>query len=204
MDTGSFENFDSFISKLVQYLASTQKKERLSVNIEPVYMESDNILIEAQYFDQNYVFDPAGQLEIKLENKEAGTSINAEMLASGNRFVFEIENLEPGEYSFEIREINSGLIKRGSFMVIENNIEQQFTSANLQGMQNLAKNNNSQLYFLNDVESLINSLIAEDVYVSVQKSREKTLPLINWKILLFFLILSLGTEWFMRKYFGLI
>ncbi|HSJ12249.1 MAG TPA: hypothetical protein VK916_06160, partial [Gillisia sp.] len=204
VDTGSFENFDSFISKLVQYMASTQKKERLSVNIEPVYLESENILIEAQYFDQNYVFDPAGQLEIKLENKEEGTRINAEMLASGNRFVFETENLEPGDYSFEIREIKSGLIKRGRFMVIENNIEQQFTSANLQGMQDLAKNNMSQLYFLNDAESLINSLIAEDVYVSVQKSREKTLPLINWKILLFFLILSLGTEWFMRKYFGLI
>ena len=204
VETGSFENFDAFISKLVQYLASTQKKERLSINIEPVYLESENILIEAQYFDQNYVFNPSGRLEIKLENKETGTGINAEMMVSGNRFVFEIDDLEPGEYSMEIKEINSGILKRGSFMVIENNIEQQFTSANLSGMQNLAVNNSTQLYYLNDPQSLINSLLAEDVYVSVQKSREKTLPLINWKILLFFLILSLGTEWFTRKYFGLI
>jgi len=89
-------------------------------------------------------------------------------------------------------------------MVIENNIEQQFTSANISAMKNLAENNSAALYYLNDPESLIERLMTEDVYVSVQKSREKTLPLINWKILLFFLILSLAAEWFMRKYFGLI
>jgi len=204
VESGSFENFDNFISKLVQFLANTKKKERLSVNLEPVYLQGESIQIEALYFDQNYVFNPSGQLELKLQNNKSGETISGSMLASSNRFVFEIDNLEPGDYSYEIKEINSGILKRGNFMVIENNIEQQFTSANISAMKNLAENNSAAIYYLNDPESLIERLITEDVYVSVQKSREKTLPLINWKILLFFLILSLAAEWFMRKYFGLI
>ncbi|QED36867.1 VWA domain-containing protein [Antarcticibacterium arcticum] len=204
LETGTFENFDNFISKLVQFLANTQKKERLSVNLEPVYLQGENLQIEALYFDRNYVFDPSGQLEIKLENQESGELVAGAMLASANRYVFEIDNLVPGEYSYEIKEIKSRILKRGNFIVIENNIEQQFTSANISAMKNLAENNAASLYFLNDPESLIKRLMTEDVYVSVQKSREKTLPLINWKILLFFLVLSLAAEWFMRKYFGLI
>lgn len=204
IETGSFESFDNFISKLVQFLANTQKKERLSINIEPVYLQGENIQIEALYFDQNYIFNPSGQLEIKLENRESGAQVKAAMLPSATRFVFEIDNLVPGEYSYEIKEIKSGIVRNGNFIVVENNIEQQFSSANISALKNLAENNAASLYYLNDPESLIKRLMTEDVYLSVQKSREKTLPLINWKILLFFLILCLAAEWFMRKYFGLI
>ncbi|HSP40648.1 MAG TPA: hypothetical protein VLN46_04380 [Gillisia sp.] len=204
VDTGSFESFDNFIGKLVQYLASTQKRDRLTFEAEAVYLENESILITARYFDQNYVFNPGGELEIEIRNMATEEMVRAPMLLSNNRFGFETGTLVPGEYSFSIREVNSGISRTGNFVVLEYNIEQQFSSANLKGMQNLASNNSGQLYFLNTGEELIEELLRDNTYVSVQKSREKIIPLVHWKILLLLLVASLATEWFTRKYFGLI
>ncbi len=204
VDTGSFEDFDNFMSKLVQYLASSQKRDRLTFEAETVYLENETILITARYFDQNYVFNPGGELEIEIRNKANEDVLRAPMLLRNNRFGFETASLIPGEYGFTIREVNSGISRIGNFVVLEYNVEQQFSSANLKGMRNLAANNSGELYFLNTGEELIEELLRDNTYVSVQKSREKIIPLVHWKILLLLLVASLATEWFMRKYFGLI
>lgn len=204
VDTGSFEDFDNFISKLIQYLASTQKRDRLTFETEAVYLENENILISARYFDQNYVFNPGGELEIEIRNIASEEKVSAAMLLKNNRFDFETSSLLPGDYTFTIKEINSNISRSGNFVVLEYNIEQQFSSANLSGMQNLATNNSATLYFLNSREDLIRELMNDNSYVSIQKSREKTIPLVHWKFLLLLLVASLATEWFMRKYFGLI
>jgi hypothetical protein len=204
LDTGSFEDFDNFTGKLVQYLASTQKRDRLTIEAEAVYLENETILITARYFDQNYVFNPAGEMEIEIRNTGTEETVQAPMLLVNNRFGFETTTMEPGEYEFTIREITSGISRNGNFVVLEYNVEQQFSSANLSGMQNLASNNSGQLYFLNSGKELIEQLLTDKTYVSVQKNREKIIPLVHWKILLLLLVVSLATEWFMRKYFGLI
>lgn len=204
INSGSFENFDDFMSKLVQYLAGTQKRDRLTFDAEAVYLENENILITARYFDQNYVFNANGQLELEIKKQETGEVINAPMLLKNNRFEFETASLSPGEYNFTLREVNSGISRNGNFVILEYNIEQQFASANVKGMQDLAANNGSQLYFIDSAADLITNLLSDNSYVSVQKSREKTVPLVDWKILLLLLVASLATEWFVRKYFGLI
>lgn len=204
VDTGSFEQFDTFIGKVVQYLTGTQKRNRLTVENETVYLENENILISAQYFDQNYMFNSNGQLEIRIENIYTGKELRASMLPENNRFKFEVENLKAGDYKFEIKEQTSGISRQGNFTVLEYNVEQQFTSANSSKLKLLADNNSSELFYLNDPQGLIQYLLQQDRFISVQKSREKSVPLIDWKLLLVLLVLFLGTEWFMRKYFGLI
>ncbi len=204
VDNGSFDDFDTFIGKLVQYLASSQKRDRLTIDAEAVYLENETILITGRYFDENYVFNPEGELEIEVLNLSSEAVLNAPMLLRNNRFVFETSTLSPGEYAFTVKEIQSGISKSGNFVVLEYNVEQQFTSANLKGMQTLASNNSGELYFLNNSDELMGELLRDNTYVSVQKNREKTIPLVDWKILLLLLVASLATEWFMRKYFGLI
>ena len=41
-------------------------------------------------------------------------------------------------------------------------------------------------------------------YQTIQKSNKNTVPLIDFKILLLVIVLSLAIEWFLRKYNGLI
>ncbi len=204
VDSGSFEAFDDFIGKLIQYLASTKKRDRLSYDVEPFYPENEQILISAQFFDENYVFNPNGDIIIQLENSENGTKVEAGMLLDSNRYKFEAKDLEPGDYTFKIIEQKTGISRSGGFSILEYNVEQQFSSADISKLQALAKNNESGLYYLNDISSLKNHLLSQEAYASIQKSHEKYVSLIHWKFLLALLVLSLGIEWFLRKYFGFI
>lgn len=204
LDSGSFEPFDNFTGKLVQYLASTKKRDRLSFEVEPFYPENEQVQISAQFFDENYGFDPMGEVIIKLENSGTGTIIETGMLLDSNRYKFEAEDLEPGDYNLRITEQHTGISRVGSFSILEYNVEQQFSSANILKLQALAQNNESALYYLNDGTSLKEHLLSQEAYVSIQKSHEKNVSLINWKFLLALLVLSLGIEWFLRKYFGFI
>ena len=204
VNSGSFETFDNFIGKLIQYLASTKKRDRLSFDAEAFYPENEQFQISAQFFDQNYIFDPTGDLIIKFENSETGTKTEAGMLLDSNAYKFEAENLEPGEYTLRIIEQKTGISRSGSFSILDYNVEQQFSSANISNLQALAQNNESTIYYLNDATSLKEQLLSQEAYVSIQKSHEKNVSLINWKFLLALLVLSLGIEWFLRKYFGFI
>ena len=203
-DTGSFEAFDNFFGKLVQYLSSTQKRDRLTVDTGSFYAENEEVIISARYFDENYEFFAGGQLLVKLTNTSTEVELESQMLLNNNRYTFRIDDLSPGEYEYEVREISSRLSKKGSFSVIPYNVEQQFGSANLSKLQNFAGSTGGELTYLNTQDNLLAKLLEDNRYLPVQKSREKTVPLISWKFLLILLILSLSAEWFTRKYFGLI
>ena len=51
---------------------------------------------------------------------------------------------------------------------------------------------------------MINDLLSDSRFATIQKSSKKIVPLIDWKYLLALIALSLATEWFIRKYNGLI
>lgn len=200
----TFEDFDNFIGKFIQYLSSNKKRDRLTFEAEPIYFENDKILISAQFFDENYVFSPNGNLNLYIENMVSKERFEAQMLPNTNFYELELENLEPGDYQFTIKEETSGIQRKGAFSVLEFNVEQQYASANFKKLNFLARNNSGNLYFLNQIQQIIEDLLTNKRFVPVQKSREKTVPLINWKFLLILLVLSLSSEWFTRKYFGLI
>lgn len=200
----SFETFDNFIGKYIQYLSSSKKRDRLTVENEPFYLENERIAISAQYFDENYVFKPDATINISVINTESNKKVEAQMLPRTNFYSAEFENLQAGEYNFSVKEVNSGILRTGKFSVLEFNVEQQFSSADYRKMNYLAQNNSSELFMLNEQKRLIAKLLEDNRFLPVQKIHEKNVPLINWKFLLLLLVLSLSAEWFTRKYFGLI
>ena len=46
--------------------------------------------------------------------------------------------------------------------------------------------------------------LKDERYLPIQKSSKNIVPLIDWKYLLFLIVLTLAIEWFLRKYNGLI
>ena len=88
--------------------------------------------------------------------------------------------------------------------ILDFNIEQQFINANVQKLEQLATNTDGAIYFDSEANQLITNLISDNRFSSIQKIIKKTVPLIDIKIGLLVLILSLAIEWFIRKYKGLI
>jgi hypothetical protein len=203
LDNNSFEEFDNFMSKLIQYLASKKRRDRLVMEYEPFYLDNQDIEISAQYFNKNYEFNNQANLEIAIKNDSTNAVLTLPLINFNTNYSIKINNLEPGDYSFSLTADNE--IKRsGKFKVLAYNVEKQFMSANLKKLKTISTNEKGQLYIPDNYSLLIENLANNDKYKGIQKSIKKVVPLIEFKYLLALLALSLAMEWLIRKYNGLI
>ena len=200
----SFNAFDDFIGKLIQYLASKKQKSRLNLDYESFYNGSGNIIFKAEFFDKNYVFDTRETLNVTITNKTSKDRKTFPLILKNNNYQVDLSSLPPSEYSFTVRASKENISKSGSFQILEYNVEQQFLNANVTKLQQLATNSLGSSYFIDNTRGLVNDLLNDNRYVPIQKSSKNIIPLIDWKYLLAIIALSLSLEWFIRKYNGLI
>ncbi|QNJ98691.1 VWA domain-containing protein [Constantimarinum furrinae] len=202
--TEGFQEFDNFIGKTVQYLASNKRRSRLEVSSETFYYNNNPIRISAQYFDKNFVFDPRASLTISVVNTETEARTVFPLLLKNNYYDVDLNTLPAGEYRYTISVQDEAVARSGNFTILDFNVEQQFLNADVTKLQSIATNTGGSSYFITETDDLIADLLANDQFTAVQKSEQKTVPLIDWKYLLALIVLSLASEWFIRKYNGLI
>jgi len=204
LDNGSFEDFDNFIGKLIQYLNSNQRKTRLKVNYESFYNGNDDIRVTAQYFNKNYEFDSNATLRITLTNKETKAVTELPFVLSNSNYQVNLSGIEAGDYAFTVRANGENVSKSGELKILDYNVEKQFLNANIDKLKSVANASNGEIYFIDDTSTLISDLIADSRFATIQKSAKKVVPLIDFKYLLAFIVFCLSAEWFIRKYNGLI
>lgn len=200
----SFNDFDLFIDKLIQYLNSNSSKKSLVVDYESFYNSGELIEITAQYFNKNYELDENAQLTIQLTNKETKATKSYNFLKSNLDYKVAFDNLEKGTYNFTVKEKESNSSFSGSFEILEFDFEKQFVNPDKTRLEQLAINTAGKVYYPNQLDMLIKSLKDTDKYLPIEKEIIKKTPLIDWKWLLIFIVALLSIEWFTRKYNGLL
>ena len=203
VDTKSFEKFDIFIGKTIQFLASKDTKKSLIVNHESFYNSGDKIEITAQYFNKNYEFDEKARLSISVTNKDNKKVNKYDLLKTNNAYKVNLDGLSAGKYDFTVKELNSNSIYKGSFEVLDFDIEKQFVNPDADKLSQLALQTKGKLFFPDKIDELIKTLVADENYKPVQKAIVKKTPLVDWVWLLIIITSSLTFEWFIRKYNGL-
>jgi hypothetical protein len=200
----SFEDFDLFTDKIIQFLVTNASKKNLNVTYESFYNSGESIEITAEYFNKNYEFDDKAQLTIQVVNSKTKATKKYDLLKATNSYKVNLDGLEAGNYSFKVTEKQSNSSFLGSFEVLDFEIEKQFVNPDRNRLEQLATNTNGKVYYPNQIENLIKSLVENDNYIPVQKATIKKSPLIDWIWLLILAIIALATEWFIRKYNGLL
>jgi hypothetical protein len=184
LNTESFNSFDNFVNKLVQYLSSNKKRNRLNIDYKSFYNGSDDVIITAQYFNKNYEFDSNGALSIALRNKNNGAAKEVPLLLSDGNYRVDLSGIEPGTYQFTISHNSELVSATGEFQVLEYNVEQQFLNADIDKLSLLADNSTGEVFYSNEVNQLINALLSDNRFATIQKSTKNIVPLIDWKYLL--------------------
>jgi hypothetical protein len=200
----SFEDFDLFTDKIIQFLVSNSSKKNLNVTYESFYNSGESIEIIAEYFNKNYEFDEKAQLTIQVTNSKTKATKKYDLLKATNSYKVNLDGLEAGNYSFKVTEKQSKTSFMGSFEVLNFEIEKQFVNPDKNRLEQLATNTNGKVYYPNQIENLIQSLLEDENYIPIQKETIKKSPLIDWIWLLLLAIATLATEWFTRKYNGLL
>ncbi|WP_293872109.1 hypothetical protein [Flavobacterium sp.] len=200
----NFIDFDLFLDKTIQYLASNNARKSLVVTHERFYNSGENIEITAQYFNKNYELDEKARLTITVTNTKTKQVKNYDLLKSSTSFQANLDGLAPGNYSFTVKELNSNSVYSSNFEVLDFDIEKQFVNPDWNKLNQLSIQTHGKTFLSNQVETLIQQLLADDSYKAIQKTLIKKSPLIDWIWLLVVIAIALASEWFIRKYNGLI
>ena len=204
VDTKSYEKYDLFVDKTIQFLASTDTKKSLVVNHESFYNSGDAIVITAQFFNKNYEFDEKARLTLSVTNKKTKLNKKYDFLKTNNSFKVNLDGLSAGQYTFSVKELNTNTVYNGYFEILDFDIEKQVVNPDFKKLQQVASQTQGQVYLPNQISTLIEKLIADDHYKAVEKAIVKKTPLVDWIWLLILIVAALTAEWFIRKYHGLL
>ncbi|HBK71817.1 MAG TPA: hypothetical protein DDZ39_09220 [Flavobacteriaceae bacterium] len=201
LKNNSFIAFDNFFSKLIQYLASSKKSSRLDIDYKPIIFANKDVVIKAQPFDANYAFVKNSVLSLTLTNKRTKEQRKIPFTLKNTHFEVVLSDLKTGDYNFSVI-TNDNRSKYGNFTVLPYDVEQQFTSANTKDLKSLANNSKGVFFTIKNTKSLIQHLLEDKQYHTIQKSKEHLISIINWKWLLPLILFLFSLEWFIRKYYG--
>lgn len=204
VDHQSFEKYDVFIDKIVQFLASSTSRKSLVVTHESFYNSGEAIAINVQYFNKNYEFDEKARLTISVTNAATKQTKNYDLLKGNNSFSVNLDGLTAGKYNFSVKELNTNTSYSGHFEILDFDIEKQFVNPDVLKLKQLALQTNGKAFFEDQSAELIKTLLENKEYKSIEKNIATKTPLIDWIWLLIILVALLTTEWFVRKYNGLL
>jgi hypothetical protein len=202
LENRDYKNFDDLIGAHIQYLASGKKRDRLSIDVQSVYEQNNNIKLRATYLDKNYEFDSKAILNIVLVSISNNEKIVRPFIASSTNYVVNLNGIESGDYSYIVKVQNSPLSVSGFFKVLDYNVEKMVSNASSRQFQEVVGVNN--VYYGNQFKKLIVDLKNGAALKPVERRINDYFGLIDFEYLLFLLFVLLGVEWFSRKYNGLI
>lgn len=200
----SFEKYDVFIDKIIQFLASNNSKKSLVVEHESFYNSGEAIAITAQFFNKNYEFNEKARLTIAVTNTKTKQTKNYDLLKGNNSYKVNLDGLKAGSYTFTVKELNSKTMYSSSFEILDFDIEKQFVNPDVEKLTQLATQTQGKAFFPDQVDVLIKTLLENDEYKAIEKNIVTKTPLIDWIGLLVLISILLATEWFVRKYNGLL
>ena len=198
--TGSHDDFNGLVEKMVVFTSLQVGKERFRVTAQPVYTAGEAVQLEAELYNDNY--EPVNTPEVEIEIiGSASTSYTFNR--RGNGYVLRLGALEPGAYRYSATTTLAGKEYKatGSFAVEEVNLEEVTLVADHALMHTLAATTGGTMLAADSLARLPDLLAARDDIRSVIYSHTRYTDLLNvpWVLLLIILLFTL--EWGVRKYF---
>ena len=129
---------------------------------------------------------------------------NYDLLKGNNSFKVNLDGLSAGQYNFNVKELNSKTTYSSHFEILDFDIEKQFVNPDVEKLSQLATQTQAKVHYPNQVEAVIKTLLENQNYKAIQKEIVTKSPLIDWVWLLILIAISLASEWFVRKYNGML
>ena len=198
----TFKYFDRFIGNIIQYASNNKIRDRLDIDIKSSYNINSEISINAFYVDENYQFDNRATLLFTLLNKNTNQKRTLPFSLSNASYQLNLSSLNPGKYEYIISVDGQNISKKGKFVVNDFFVEKQFTRANSDKLDLLAKKTKGELYFEDNYNLLVDRLVNDKKFEIQNRSIEIISNPINFRWIMILLIFLLSIEWLIRKYMG--
>ncbi len=197
------EVFADLMQKMVQYMASKENRNFFRVFGKTDFKENENILFDAEVYNESYELVNTEKVSMSIKDGE-GIVKKFDFTPTSNAYRLDAGRFAVGNYTWEANVTSNGKAhsQTGEFSVSSLNIEMVQSIANHQMLNNLSTESNGKLFYPGEWDKLADALMNSEDIVSTTRSTKETLPLIEYKIIFFLLVLLLGAEWFTRKRMG--
>ena len=197
------DQFNELISKIIQYLAVTEDKSRFRVTAKNLYPETENIIIDAELYNESYELINTPEAIITIKNAE-GKSFPYSFSRTANAYRLDAGKIPPGDYTFQASTNFGGkkLEKSGSFTVSQINIESINTRADYGVMTRLANETDGEFFLANQLDMIPDKIKSRDDIRPLTYSTGQLKSLSDFKWIFFLILAFLAGEWFIRKFFG--
>ena len=195
--------FDELFLKLSQYLILKEDKSLFRLEYEKQYEENNDVVFRAVLYNESYELVNDKEVGLKLFD-DRGKEYHFQFSKEENQLFLRLRDLDPGTYNFIANVQGSDLIKKGVFDIKKTQIEQLGLSANHQVLEKIALLSKGQVFYMNNIQNLIEVIKTSNYNQNVIHSKEKLEGVINISWVLLILLILISIEWFVRKYNGLI
>lgn len=203
IQNGTHSNFDDLLGKMFQYLTAQTDRGKFRVDWNNFYAENENIEFGAMLMNDSYepITDPEVTLQITDIQKQ---KFNYTFSAGENRYSLRVGNFVPGVYSFEAKASIAGeeLIKRGSFVVTDVKLEDVNLVANHRLLNIIASESGGNSYSPGNFSEIVDVIKKSESVKPIVYTRRNYTDLIDYFPLMILISILLGTEWFLRKFWG--
>ena len=203
MENSSFDNFDSFIMKIIRYISIDKKNKRFDVQWENRYFEFDEVVLNAQFYNASYeaVNDANIELEVKNEN---GDKYNYSFINNGDSYSVSMGRMQAGKYSFvaKVKYNSKEYIQKANFYVEAVELEGSDLLARHDLLRNISYASDAKFFVSEDYDKLADDIINRKDIVDIETQVLQYKDLINSPLLLLLIIILLSVEWFVRKQTG--
>jgi len=199
----SFDNFDMFVKKTVQYLSANIKNETFIVEHKVEYTTNNNIQISAKLYNKSYEVVNTPEVKLSVKNKE-GKLYHYIFEKYYDNYRINLGKLPEGDYSLKAETEFAGekYLKTSNFSVVKTNIESLNTVANFDLLKHISNKYNGEFFKIYEIEKLKSIIKNNKDITSVAHTQDYLSDIINniWFFIL--LILLASSEWVIRKYSG--
>ncbi len=195
--------FDSWVSKIINYLLSTSNKDRFRIIAKSIYQSTEAINLQAELLNQSGELINSPDIEITI-NSNKGFSGKFFFSRTGNAYTLSLGQLPPATYTYSATALlkDNPLTAKGTFTVEKSDIEMQNLTANHDLLKEISSFSGGRFFTFNNLDSLDKILLSEQINQTYYTIEKITIPLIQSWIYLIIIIALLSFEWFIRKYMG--
>jgi hypothetical protein len=198
------EVFSEFFAKVNQFLVQKKNTSNLRVSIPKRCVINEDILIKAEFYNEALELITKPKIAFQLIDAK-GKKSELEFAAGNQQYLLQLGKLKAGLYKWKASTTFAGkkYQKSGSFVVEAIQLEKLDNRANHQLLNQLAANSNGKiLYTLKNTQQLLKDLEKRDDITTVSYEQAEVSSILDFVFLLIFLLLLLGTEWFIKRWNG--
>ena len=199
--------FDSFVLSGVKWLNAKGKNKQVTIRTtKKVYSLGENVEFTGQVYDQT--FNPVSNADVTVNCNGGGGSYQIHLNSLGNGlYDGSLQTNQAGDYKYTGNASLKGTLigsDYGSFNLGEVDIEMLNPRMDYDFLNLLANQSNGRFYYNSNYKSLFETLRNLDNASSKDKIETSEIYLWSNTWLLIVAIILFGTEWFLRKRWGLI